>query len=348
MTPRSRDATRLGLIGSTLVAAATLAAVNVPALPYLSAGATYSGRFLDAGGLETGASVEMAGVTVGTVTGIEVDGDAVLVRFTMTDVAAGADSRLSIATETVLGTKSLRVESRGDGRLSTSAPVALDRTTSPYVLTDALGDLTDDAAGIDVDRLTDAMAATTDVLQRTPDSVGRVLDGVGRLSRTLASRDEALRDLLSSAERVTAVLAERSGTLDALLQDAAVVLAALDERRSVVDTLAGNVTRLSDRLRALVAENENELAPALDDLQSVLSVLSGQRDAIAAAITELGPYVTQLGEAVSSGPFFDSYIQNLIPGQIISPVLRATLGLPAAPGDSASVNPLSALNGAPR
>ncbi|WP_285189287.1 MCE family protein [Rhodococcus sp. MEB041] len=346
---RTVDTVRTGIVGTFLVVIAAVAAMNAAALPIVSAGTSYSGLFLDTGGLETGAAVEVAGVRVGTVTDIAVAGQAVLVTFSVEGkVLPGIDTRLAIATETVLGTKNLRMDPRGDGRLSTTEPVGLDRTTSPYQLTDALGDLTDDAAGIDTEQLTDSLAATTEMLDRTPDDLGRAIDGVGRLSATVASRDESLRDLLASAEKVTGVLADRSAQVDTLIVDAATVLAELDRRRGAVDTLFGTVTRLADQLRGLVADNEAELAPTLASLDSVLTVLTDNKADISAAIENLGPYVTQLGEAVSSGPFFNSYIQNLIPGQVISPFIRAALGLGPAPADSTSVNPLTALNGAPR
>ena len=346
---RTVDTVRSGIVGTFLVVVAAAAAMNATALPILSTGTSYSGLFLDTGGLETGAAVEVAGVRIGTVTDIEVEGQAVLVTFSIEGkVLSGTDTRLAIATETVLGTKNLRLDPRGPGRLSTTEPVGLDHTTSPYQLTDALGDLTDDAAGIDTDQLTDSLAATTEMLDRIPDDLGRAIDGVGRLSATVASRDASLRDLLASAEKVTGVLADRSAQVDTLIVDAATVLAELDRRRGAVDTLFGTVTRLADQLRGLVADNQAELAPTLASLDSVLTVLTDNKADISAAIENLGPYVTQLGEAVSSGPFFNSYIQNLIPGQVISPFIRAALGLGPAPADSTSVNPLTALNGAPR
>ena len=56
---------------------------------------------------------------------------------------------------------------------------------------------------------------------------------------------------------------------------------------------------------------------------------------MAEAIQRLGPYATELGEAVASGPFFNSYIQNLLPMEVVEPALndaltRAGIGVPPA------------------
>ncbi len=346
---RGRNTLRLGVVGTVLAILLTLVATNVSSLPILSASSEYSGTFRDTGGLAVGADVEVAGITVGTVTDVEIDSDTVIITFTVSgDVELREDTRLSIPTQTVLGTKNLRIDPGTRGRLSSGARIDLDNTTSPYQLTDALGDLTDDVTELDTDGLTDAMRVTADVLDQTPADLAAAVDGVGRLSQTIASRDESLRSLLAAAERVTGVLATRSEQVDTLIVDADTILSELNRRRAVVDRLFGSVTALAQQLSGLVADNEAELGSTLASLNSVLGVLEENRANIGRAIENLGPYITQLGEAVSSGPFFNSYIQNLIPGQIISPFIRAALGLGPAPGESATVNPLSVIDGAPR
>ncbi|MDI9896862.1 MlaD family protein [Rhodococcus sp. IEGM 1381] len=346
---RGRNTVRLGIVGTALAILLTLVATNVSSLPILSAGSVYSGVFRDTGGLAVGGDVEVAGIVVGTVSAIQIDADTVIITFTIDgDVELRQDARLSIPTQTVLGTKNLRIEPGTGEHLSPGARIALDNTTSPYQLTDALGDLTDDVTELDTDGLTEAMRVSTDVLEQTPADLAAAVDGVGRLSQTIASRDKSLRSLLATAEQVTGVLATRSEQIDTLIVDADTILGELNRRRAVVDRLFDSVTALAQNLSGLVAENEGQLGSTLTSLNSVLDVLEENRANIGQAIENLSPYITQLGEAVSSGPFFNSYIQNLIPGQVISPFIRAALGLGPAPGESASVNPFSVIDGAPR
>ncbi|MGW0041625.1 MCE family protein [Rhodococcus sp. NPDC003348] len=346
---RQRNTLRLGIIGTVLVLAAVLAGLQVRSLPFVASGAGYRALFLDTGGLRVGDAVRVAGVDAGRVTAIEIEGAAVAVAFRLdAPVRLGDRTRVDIATATVLGAKNLRVTPGGENPLRPGATIGTESTTSPYQLTEALGDLTDRAERIDTDRLAESMRVLTSTLRRVPDDVRAAVDGVGRLSATVADRDESLRGLLASAESVTGVLAERSGQIDTLLTDATAVLGELRDRRAVIDTLFDNVSALSRQLDGLVADNEAAIGPTLASLQSVLAVLQTNRASVAAAIERLGPYITELGEAVSSGPFFNSYIQNLIPGQVIAPFVRAALGLGPAPGENSTVNPLSALDGAPR
>ncbi|MGU3432528.1 MCE family protein [Actinomycetes bacterium M1A6_2h] len=346
---RTRDTLRTGLIGTFVIVALVLSALNVTSLPFTGSGSTYKALFSDAGGLKTGAVVEVAGVQKGRVTAVSIEGNSVAVNFTVDGkIRMGTETRADIVTATVLGTKHLRITPAGDGRLSPKYTIGLDRTTSPYQLTDVLGDLTDTTEQIDTSQLTDSMRVLTQTLQQTPDDLGAALDGISRLSTTIASRDESLEQLLDKAQQVTGVLATRSDQVNTLIVDANTVLGELDSRRAVINELFDNVIRLATELSGVVADNEERLRPTLTSLQSVLDVLVKDKNSIGDALAKLAPYATELGEAVSSGPFFNSYIQNLIPGQIIDPFIRRALGLPPAPGENYADNPASIVDGAPR
>lgn len=71
----------------------------------------------------------------------------VLVTFTVDDhIRLGDRTEAAIKTISVLGNKILDVSPRGDGHLSDTIP--LDRTTSPYQLPDAIGDLSATISGL--------------------------------------------------------------------------------------------------------------------------------------------------------------------------------------------------------
>ncbi|WP_241385532.1 MCE family protein [Rhodococcus sp. CH91] len=323
---REKNPVRVGVVGTIVLVVLVLGALNIHSLPFFDAGATYRARFVDAGGLSTGDTVQVAGKDAGRVKDIDIDHDAVAVTFTVDRaVTLGTDTTVEIATATALGARNLRVRPAGPGRLEDGATIDLDCTVAPYQLTDALGDLTDTTAAVDTEQLRESMRVLSDTLRETPDDVGAALDGVTRLSETLASRDESLRSLLTHAEQVTAVLAERSDAIDALVVDADRILGELYQRRTALDSLFANIEALSAEISNLVADNEAQLEPTLGKVNAVLAILERNRESIALAIERLGPYATELGEAVASGPFFNSYIQNLLPMQVVEPALTAAL-----------------------
>ncbi|KQR98238.1 mammalian cell entry protein [Williamsia sp. Leaf354] len=326
------DTVRTGAVGLIVTVLVAVAAGNVATLPFLSSEREYTAQFADAGGLQVGAEVEVAGVASGRVRSIDLDGAHVEVAFTVSgNPSLGESTRASIATATVLGTRNLRLTSEGGGALRAGSEIPLARTTSPYDLSTILGDLARSTAATDTDQLADSFRALDDTLSQTPDDLRSAVDGVGRLSQTVAARDADLRSLLDRARRVTGVLAQQSEQINTLVLAADEILGELDRRRQTVETLFANVSALARSLTDLVRDNRAQLTPTLTRVNSVLGVLRDNRDNIGKALADLGPYVTELGEAVASGPFFSSYITNLIPGQIIEPFIRdamARQGLP--------------------
>ncbi|MDG3015304.1 MCE family protein [Speluncibacter jeojiensis] len=330
---RERNPLIVGIVGTAAIIAVTLIALNLEAMPFVDRGSGYHAVFTETAGLKRGDPVQVAGVQAGRVSGMRIDGATVVVDFTVDHtIPLGEDTRADIGTATVLGTKLLRVTPSGPGTLRRGATIPLSRTSSPYQLTDALGDLTDTERDIDTGTLADSMNALSATLQHTPDDLRGALDGVTRLSKTVSTRDRSLRELLQHAERATSVLAVRSNQISAMIGDADAVLGQLQQRSAVIDTLFEHVATLADQLTGVVHDNQAQLTPALDQVNSVLSVLQKDKDDIGAAIERLGPYVTELGEAVASGPFFNSYIQNLIPGQIIDPFVQQALHAAGIPG----------------
>ena len=64
-----------------MVLLATLSAFFLDSLPIIGAGSSYSAEFSEAAGLKPGNEVRIAGVKVGKVTSVDLDGDRVLVDF---------------------------------------------------------------------------------------------------------------------------------------------------------------------------------------------------------------------------------------------------------------------------
>ncbi|MDH6293333.1 MCE family protein [Rhodococcus opacus] len=320
---RSKTA-RVGLIGIAVTLLIVLVSMNFEKLQYLTTSSHYSAYVGDTGGLLSGDKVMVAGVEVGKVHSVELDGDKVLVEFTAEGVRLGSKTELSIKTRTVLGNKYLQVTPRGDDDLlDTDDIIPLTQTTTPYLLTDALGDLTTTISGLDTDKLTGALETLGQTLDQTEPSLSAALDGMSRFSDTVSSRDQLIQDLAHNAESVTSVLSNRSAQIDKLLLDGNTLFAALEQRRRSIDTLLGNVTAVTAQVNALVDDNEEQLRPVLEQLNTTTALLNQQKGNLQASLKPLSQYATSLGESVASGPFFKAYIMNLLPGQFLQPFIDA-------------------------
>ena len=110
---------RTGIFGIALVACLVLVSFGYTQLPFWPQGKPYQAYFTDAGGISPGNDVNVSGIRVGKVTGVELAGDAAKVTFTVDrDVKVGDQSLVAIKTDTVLGEKSLAVTPRGGGEVT--------------------------------------------------------------------------------------------------------------------------------------------------------------------------------------------------------------------------------------
>jgi phospholipid/cholesterol/gamma-HCH transport system substrate-binding protein len=65
------------------------------------------------------------------------------------------------------------------------------------------------------------------------------------------------------------------------------------------------------------------MKPAIDKLNGVLTILDNRKDRLKKSLKLLNSYAMSLGESVSGGPFFKSYVANLLPGQFVQPFIDA-------------------------
>jgi phospholipid/cholesterol/gamma-HCH transport system substrate-binding protein len=317
-----RNPVIIGAIGLAGVAAITVAAVQYDKIPFLSTDRHYSAYFAEAGGLSDSSEVDVAGTPVGKVSRITLDGARVLVDFTVDKkIRLGDRTEAAIKTKSVLGAKSLDVTPRGDGQLRTTIPI--ERTSSPYQLPDALGDLATTISGLNTNALSDALATLGQTFHDTPPPLKAALDGVARFAGTIDTRDAQLRTLLANANKTTAVLAERSDQIVSLITNTNALLAQLQDQSAALDQISGNVSRLSKQLSGVIADNREQMKPAFDALNGVLAIVDNRKGQLQAAIKKLNAYAMSLGESVASGPFFKAYLVNLLPGQFLQPFIDA-------------------------
>ena len=329
------NSVRVGFIGLSLVVLAVLTGIQFDRLPLVSAKPIYKAYFAEAGGLKTGDDVVVAGVRVGRVDSIGIaDSNKVLVEFTAAGVEVGSDSRAAIKNRTVLGSRQLLLEPAGSDRLGSNKTIALDHTTSPYLLTESLGELTTTISGIKTDSVNSALDELSSTLTQTGPNLGGALTGIERLSDTINSRDGQLRELFDSATSLTQILDERSAQINSIILNGNTLLNSLVQRRQAIDDLLVNIDAVTRQLSGFVDDNTDQIGSALDELNAAVELLNQHRDDITNSIKPLQQYAQSLGESVASGPFFKAFVANLLPGQFLQPFIDA------AYGDYRSENPL--------
>jgi phospholipid/cholesterol/gamma-HCH transport system substrate-binding protein len=311
---RERNPVLVGAVSLVVLAVVMVAALRADDLPVIGGGDTYHAMFTEAGGLKVNDEVRIAGVRVGKVDEVALDGDQVKVSFKVDDAADfGSDTRAAIKVKTILGSMFLALEPAGGGQLAEGATIPAERTSSPFDVVEAFEGLASTSEQIDTDQLAESLTTLADLTRNTPEEFRGALSGLSRLSANVAEKDAQLNTLLTNLERVSTVLDERDEDIIKLMQDSDVLFRALVARRDAVHELLVSSTTLSKELTALIRQSRADLAPALAHLENVVAVLNKNEDNLDSSLRLMAPFYRVFANTLGTGPWFDTWIANFPP-----------------------------------
>lgn len=301
----------IGGISVAVIVAFLLVAFNTDRLPVIGSGPEYQADFAETAGLLPGNEVRIAGVRVGKVTSVTLQGAHVKVLFRAKDVNIGDQSSASIQIKTLLGNKYLAIDPAGDKPLT--GPIPLERTVAPYDVVQAFQNLSTTVQDLNTDQLAASLKTLSQTFENSPEEVRGSLDGLSRLSVTIASRNDKIEHLLGNTAKTTNLLAARNEDIDRILGDGTQLLDELRHREDAISRLLDGVRRLSHQLHGLIKDNEGQIGHTLRELDQITDLLQKHRDELGQGIRKLGPFVTVFANSLGSGRWFDSYIDGLIP-----------------------------------
>ncbi|EFQ83010.1 virulence factor Mce family protein [Aeromicrobium marinum DSM 15272] len=304
----------MGLIGISAVAALGLAVL-------LLSVASFGQRTVTAvvehtAGLRVGEEVQVAGVGVGEVTGIELTDTAVAVTFTIdADIPLGADTTAAVKVATLLGTHFLEVAPSGSGELPDDT-IALARTSVPFNLQDVIEGVEGALTDLDETRLAEAMTVVAEVLEQTPEETRAAVAGVAELSAVAADRTDQLTRLLEASNSVTGQLNANRDDILALLDQSVLVLAELNLRKDTIDALLRDSLAMATQVTGLLAESEADLDPLMEGLTFALGELRANQDQITDAVQGLSLMAKYVANASGNGPWIDLHVPFVVPDDL--------------------------------
>lgn len=330
---RERNPLPIGVIGIVATLALVGVAFDVQNLPPFR-GTTYKAQFTEAGDLLAGDEVRIAGIRVGEVKKLKLDGSQVEVDFTVKGdgVQLGTATRAVIKLKTLVGSRYLEIDPDGPGTMNPKTPIPVTRTVSPFSINDAFNGLSNRASSIDAKQLSQSFEVLSSAFANTPGLNKQALVGLSRLSHTVASRDTQLQSLLSHTQQVVGTLNESDANLHILITQAASLLEDVQRRRTVIDQLLVDTSTLAQQLGGLAQDNTAVLNSALGHVNSVFQVLENDRTQLDQTIQLLGPYTRLFSDTIGNGRWFDTVIYNLVPNLSPTAIVQSIAGATVTPG----------------
>ena len=209
----------------------------------------------------------------------------------------------------------LALEPAGAGQLDEGGEIPVERTSSPYDVVEAFEGLAETS---ERDRHRPARGVADHAGRPHPQHPRGVprrrstaCPGCRRTSPPATSRSTRL---LGNLERVSTVLDERDQDIVELMKDSDVLFRALVARREAVhDLLVVHVDAVAGAHRAGRAEPRRPQARARPTSRTSSQVLNKNEDNLDNSLRLMAPFYRVFANTLGTGPWFDTYIQNLPP-----------------------------------
>ncbi|MFC8044065.1 MlaD family protein [Nocardia sp. NPDC057353] len=227
---------------------------------------SYTALFSDVTGLRTGDDVRMAGVRVGRVDAVDLDGTTARVRFRVdSGQSLYRDTVASITYQNVIGQRYVGL-ARGPvpdaTRLADGAELGLTNTEPSFDLSALLNGFEPLFAGLDPARVDDLTAALVRALQGDAGSLTVLIEQMSALAQSLAGPDQVLGAVITNLNTVVGGLALRSGDLRTLISRTRTLVDGLARHRAeFLDTLS-DTAAVTARIATIVEQDR----PALDGM----------------------------------------------------------------------------------
>lgn len=302
----ARDPFRIGLVA---IAGGLVIGLLVVLVTFVPFGArSYTAVLAQTAGLRVGEDVEVYGVPKGEVKSIRLDGDTVLVRFVVDKgIDLGDRTTAAVKVATLLGTHYLAVTPAGSGRLER---IPLARTSVPFNLQDVLEQGTAKLEQLDPELLAKALTEASRTLSASSDQIGPALTGIARLSELVQSRSDQTGALLAAARQVTGQLVASSTDVVGLMKQANLVIDEITRRRAAIHTLLTETTTLSDNLAGIVQQTNEDMGPALRQLNAVLGTLRDEDAVLKDVLDKIAPTVRYFANATGNGAWGDLWLKD--------------------------------------
>lgn len=301
----------LGLFGAGLIVALLLGSTV-----YRSLGIgenSIKAEFVQTAGIKTGDKVAISGVSVGTVSGAELEGDHVLVTLSVKDsVKFGPDAHATIKMATLLGARFVDLVP-GDGSGLKGNRIPKSNTAVPYNLADVVQEGTPKFEELDTKKLADSLNLINQQMGDSPQLTVQALDSVGALAKTLNDRKDSVDKLLKDLDRVTKILGDNSNSVLLVITQGQAIANRVMERQGLLRSLLDNVATLSRQLQQIGADNNNQFGPTLQQLNTMADGLQKNKDNLDRLLSIMPVSVRTFNNAFGNGNYGEVALPWLFP-----------------------------------
>ncbi len=305
------DATKLGIFMIVTTIATAMLAITIGNLSF-GASKTFKAVFSDATGVTKGDDIRIAGVKVGTVTGIEVHNRTqALVSFKVEqDTAVSNSTQATIRYRNLVGQRYISlsegVGQPGAQREDSTIPLA---RTSPAldlsVLFNGFKPLFQALSPADVNKLAYELIQ---VFQGEGGTLDALLQRTASVTNTLADRDDVIGALITNLNRTLVILGDRDDELSSLLVQLRKFVGGLSQDREAILGSLDQISALSVQTADLVTGIRPAFVEDIKQLRKVAGNINRNRAEVDRALKVLPIKLEKVGRTAVYGSWFNFYL----------------------------------------
>ncbi|HEX9833881.1 MAG TPA: MlaD family protein [Mycobacterium sp.] len=305
---------RHGIIG-VLVIVVSLAAT---AMAYLNpTGHTgYTAHMANSAGVRVDDQVRIAGIPVGKVTSVRLDGALVEMKFDVeSSVPVGADSTLDIKLLTPLGGHYVSLDPKGASPLGRNV-IPPSRITLPFEVNDIIQAATPVIKEVDGEVIHDTFTEVANAANNYPDAVRDLISSANSLTTSMsASTNDFHRSLDFVDDGLRAMVTNRAQLITLVEQFATLGRMYTAKAVDIVEFF-GLLKELARILDRIVVFYGREVAPIAEGLEDITDTLTAHPERWGMALDGLGQTLNIVVPMLSgNGVVFDEGDRRLAPGQ---------------------------------
>ncbi|WP_327095176.1 MCE family protein [Nocardia vinacea] len=306
-------ATTVKLTIFTLVMALVLAGLVVVFSQMRFARETgYHAVFTNSSGMLDGAKVRIAGVPVGSVTGVHVGKD------NLAHVDFDVESRYRLYTSTkatiryenLVGDRYLELlEGPGTAQvISKGSTIGLDRTSPALDLDMLLGGFKPLLRGLDPAQVNDLTEALLQVFQGQGGTLVALLNSSGSFAKTLADRDALIGSVIENLKTVLATIDDRDQQFATTLEELQRLVSGLAADKDPIGAALPRIAGATGDLTDLLQQARPDLKTTIEQTGTVAATLDDGSDTVQWVLDRLPETYKKLVRIGSYGSFLNMYV----------------------------------------
>jgi phospholipid/cholesterol/gamma-HCH transport system substrate-binding protein len=284
-----------------------------------SYGATYSYKadFTDVTGLELGDDVRIAGVRVGTVTGIHISkqDDGRAASLAKVDFTVQKSRRLPTSVTAAIHYRNLIGQRYIDVAEGAGNPGGLLKPGGTVRNTSAAVDLTllfqgfkPLTEGLDATELNKLSLDIINTLQGEGGALTSLFGTLADLTNTLADKDQVIGDLIDNLSGVLTAVGQRDQELTQLVIQLKNFVSGLAQDRTTIGNAIDGINQLATSTTGLLTQVRGPLAQDVKDLTGLVANLNDNSSTVKYVVQQLAPTVAGLIRTASYGSWFNFYL----------------------------------------